>query len=378
MKIAILTLPLHTNYGGILQAYALQTVLERMGHEVSVIEKIRKPYRLKWNEAPSIYMKRIVTKLIGKSCTVFYEQKLNREIPIIRQNTDLFITKYIHRKNYQDFNEIEEGFFDAFVVGSDQVWRAFWEKQCCIVIDNVYLKFTEGWNVKRMSYAASFGTDEWDYTEQQTTKCRRLIQMFDAVSVREESGVSLCRDYLNVDAQHVLDPTMLLEKEDYIKLFEVAKISESRGNLLCYILDESQEKTNLIDGIAKEKSMKPFMVNSKVENMHAPLSERIQPPVEEWIRGFYDAKFVVTDSFHACVFSIIFQKPFIVIGNKERGLSRFESLLSCFGLTERMVSCVEDANKILDNTIDWKKVNEKLVINRFQSKDFLKTNLKYE
>ena len=131
---------------------------------------------------------------------------------------------------------------------------------------------------------------------------------------------------------------MLLTKEDYIQLFENTDTPKSKGTLLNYILDETSEKLTLIDQIAQEKNLVLFRVNSKVENKKAPLQERIQPSVEQWLRGFYDAEFVVTDSFHACVFSILFNKPFIAIGNEDRGTSRFTSLLSMFGLKDRLIT----------------------------------------
>lgn len=95
MKIGVLTLPLHTNYGGILQAYALQTVLERMGHEVCLIERRVKPYRLPLWKMPFSYGKRILKNLTGHPYPIFYEQKVNREMPVIRQYTDKFIVPYI-------------------------------------------------------------------------------------------------------------------------------------------------------------------------------------------------------------------------------------------------------------------------------------------
>lgn len=335
MKIGILTLPLHTNYGGILQAYALQTVLERMGHDVCLIEKRRKPMRLPLWKTPLVYGKRIARNLMGHPFPIFYEQKINREMPIIRQNTDQFINKYIKRRFVDDFSEIKKTDFDAIVVGSDQVWRP---KYFLDGIEHAYLDFTDRWNIKRIAYAASFGTDEWEYTPEQTRRCGELLKHFNGISVREDSGVDLCRTHFGVEAQQVLDPTMLLTKEDYIQLFENTDTPKSKGTLLNYILDETPEKLALIDQIAQEKNLVPFRVNSKVENKKAPLKERIQPSVEQWLRGFYDAEFVVTDSFHACVFSILFNKPFIAIGNEDRGTSRFTSLLSMFGLKDRLIT----------------------------------------
>lgn len=356
MKIGILTLPLHINYGGILQAYALQTVLERMGHEVHIIEKEKQSLSISILKMPIIYGKRIIKNIRGNKIPIFYEQKYNREQPIIRQNTNNFIEKYIHVIKYNKFSDIKESEYDAIVVGSDQIWRPkyFGIKQ----IKQAYLKFAEKWNIKRIAYAASFGTDEWEYTTKQTSICGELLKKFDAVSVREDSGVHLCKKHFGVEAQHVLDPTTLLEKEDYIKLFETNNTPKSKGNLLCYFLDETDEKKKLIKRVAEEKGLNPFNVKSKSDDINSPISDRVQAPVEQWLRGFYDAEFVVTDSFHACVFSILFNKPFIVYGNKKRGLSRFESLLNIFGLKNLLITNISEYKNI--NGIVWENINETL------------------
>jgi len=340
MKIGILTLPLHTNYGGILQAYALQTVLERMGHEVVVFNPPRR-IRLSLWKLPLVFIKRYIKKyILCKKNTRIFAEKYHQSIyPIISQHTQQFIDKYIHLYNVNSLNDIKKDDFDAIVVGSDQVWRPRYFMPMFVTgVEDAFLRFTKNWKMKRVAYAASFGTDDWEYTLKQTKECGELLRMFDAVSVREESAVKLCKDKFEVEAQHVLDPTMLLDKEDYIKLFESANTPKSPGTLLNYILDETPEKKEIIENIAKEKNLIPFRVNSKIENPDAPLEERIQPPVEQWLRGFYDAEFVVTDSFHACVFSILFNKPFLVIGNEGRGMARFQSLLKIFGLENRLVT----------------------------------------
>ncbi len=370
MKIGIITLPLHTNYGGILQAYALQTVLERMGHEVSLIEKHREPLKLPLWKTPLSYGKRILKNISGHPFPIFYEQKVNRETPIVRQYTDKFIHKYIKQRIVNNYTDIHENDFDVIIVGSDQIWRPKYFPN----IETAYLDFTESWNIKRVAYAASFGTDDWEYTPKQTIECGRLLQSFDMVSVRENSGIDLCRNHFNIQAIQVLDPTMLLEPEDYLKLIEMADTPKSPGTLLTYILDETPGKTALIKKIAKDKGLVPFRVNSKVENINAPLKERIQPPVEQWLRGFYDAEFVITDSFHACIFSILFNKPFLVMGNQERGLSRFISLLSIFELEDRLIDCNTSIDIRTDN-IQWNKVIALLSYNRKESRNFLTNQL---
>ena len=365
MRIAILTLPLHTNYGGILQAYALQTVLERMGHEVCLVEKRRKPVTLPLWKAPLVYGKRMLKNVTGHPFPVFYEQKVNREEPFVRQHTDKFICRYIKRRIVGDFSEINESDYDAIVVGSDQIWRP---KYFNDNIERAFLDFTEGWDVRRIAYAASFGTDEWEYTRAQTRRCGRLLKRFDAVSVREASGADLCREHFGVEAKTMLDPTMLLEKEDYIRLFENANTPKSNGTLLNYILDDTPEKTALTNRIAKERGLVPFRVNAK-SDINLPIENRIAPSVEQWLRGFYDAEFVVTDSFHACVFSILFNKPFLVVGNQKRGLSRFVSLLGMFGLEDRLITDLSfiPNSKVVDSKYVCDCLNEQ----RHKSIDFL-------
>lgn len=374
MKIGVLTLPLHNNFGGILQAYALQGILEKLGHNAILIDKPRYVSLGPWYKKYPIYIKRGINRyILGKDIIVKADIEQNRVLKAIAKYTEPFIEKYIKRVYTKDFSNFGKSDFDAFIVGSDQIWRPqyFFTK-----IENAFLDFAKDWNVRRVAYAASFGTEEWEYTEEQTNNCAALLKKFNAVSVREASAVRLCYDNFGVKAEHVLDPTMLLGKEDYIKLFKDYNAAQSDGNLFCYILDEGEEKKIIIDCAEKEKGLKPFYVNSRYEAPNAPLEERIQQPVEKWLRAFHDAEFVITDSFHACVFSIIFNKPFIVYGNKERGLARFKSLLSIFKLEERIASTKEEALKALSTPIDWNKVNLIHEHWKEQSISFLIENLK--
>ena len=227
--------------------------------------------------------------------------------------------------------------------------------------------------INLLAYAASFGTDEWEYSKKQTKLCKELLKRFDAVSVREKSAVDLCMRHFAREAFHVLDPTMLLSADDYIRQFDLKSLPKSQGTLLCYFLDDSSAKKAVADKIAKETGLLMFNVNAKVEDWSIPVDKKIQPPVESWLKGFYDAEFVVTDSFHACVFSIIFNKPFIAIGNTKRGLSRFLSLLSIFGLENRLITSkyYDNANEV---EIDWNSVNDRLKNRILFSKEFLKNN----
>lgn len=339
MKVGIVTLPLHTNYGGILQAYALQTVLSRMGHDVKVIDYDSMKYRpLPIWKMPLAYSKRILKNLLGIRVPILVEQKSYRELPIIRQFTNKFIDAHINRKVIDDFNEIDEYEFDAFVVGSDQVWRPiYFESSFKTNISNAYLGFTKDWDIKRMAYAASFGVDSWEYSLEQTITCKEAISRFDYISVRERAAINMCESNLGVEAQFVLDPTMLLDSEDYISLIGKDINKLPKGGIMTYILDETNSKRIFVDNISQILGMKAFSSKAKSVDINSKITDRVQPPIEDWLHGFMTSNVIITDSFHACVFSILFKKPFLVIVNEDRGSSRFQSLLSLFGLENRII-----------------------------------------
>lgn len=366
MRIAILTLPLHVNFGGILQCYALQTVLERMGYEVSVLNTdfVNVDYKTRIG----LFIKRLVKTCIGKE-SKFYGWKTEREIP--RQYTQTFIDKYIHIRNIKDLSLLTESEFDAIIVGSDQIWRPVYYRP----IANAYLKFAKDWkHIRRIAYAASFGTNEWEYTQEETTECASLLRLFDFVSVRESSGVDLCRKYLGVKAVQVLDPTLLLTKEDYLNIAKNGASQNNKGGLFYYFLDETPEKTRLLKVLAKKYGLIQYCANNvNVENYSLSFERRIQLPIEQWVMGFRDVSLVVTDSFHGCVFSIIFNKPFIAISNKKRGYARFISLLSLFDLQDRLIDTDVRIPEI--NEIDYTLVNEKLNLLRYNSYKFLENGL---
>lgn len=358
MRIAILTQPLRYNYGGILQNFALQTVLRRMGHEVVTIDPQRYRYT-RWQ-----HLKFIVRHFIGryirghKHTNVFEEWNIDKPTRLLGTNTFKFVDRYIKRKEFTDlFIDVKPDDFDAFIVGSDQVWRPEYNPN----ITNMFLDFTQGWDVKRIAYAASFGIDTWRESGEKTKRCKELLQRFDFVSVREDSGVTLCKNVFNVEATHVLDPTLLLTKEDYIKLVKrKGNLDTMEGELYLYLLDENKSNMNLAYNISKEMGVTPYTYTSRACDFHGvhSIEERIQPPVELWIKGFDQAKIVLTDSFHACVFSIIFRKQFYLYSNKDRGMARYSSLFHLLGINDRYVQTIEDVFSL--KPIDFDAVHKKL------------------
>lgn len=366
MRILIITLPLYINYGGILQCYALQTVLKRMGHCVKVLSKPQYGISYYWIY-PLAVCKRLIKRYIFRKDVDI----LKAPHEVIRKNADRFIKQYIDKYNCKNWTAEITHKFDAVVVGSDQIWRPKYSQP----IEFSFLSFLGDSKIKRISYAASFGVDRCEYTEEQLKVCSFFLSKFDAVSVRETSGVDLCSIYLGVDAVQMIDPTLLLSADDYRELINNAETKSPKGNMLVYILDKTEEKIALVNKIAAEKGLRPFWLDSPDEqNEKLPLRERVKMSVEQWLRSFDEAEFVLTDSFHGSVFSIIFKKQFLAIGNEERGISRFLSIFKQLSLEERLILSSKEYEENLTK-IDYDKLYDKLHFLQEQSILFLKTNL---
>lgn len=368
MKIGILTQPLFNNYGGIIQNYALQRVLLDSGYEVETIDHGRHVGR----KVVSILKDWVAFILMPKkhSCPLRHPYSPSKkETGIINKNVTRFVEKYIRRSHWvgcrKDFYKLyEREKYDAIVVGSDQCWRP----QYTQYIDEMFLRFTGKNAIKRVAYAVSFGTDKWEMNQKQTELCSSLAKEFDLITVREDSGIKLCEHYLCVEATQVLDPTMLLDKEDYIKLVEEEEgnITEEHG-IFCYILDRNAENDTWVSSLAQKSEYEPYYVLPEVcwekitkERVKRNINDCVYPSLTKWLKSFLEAQLVVVDSFHGAVFSIIFNKPFWILGNKNRGNARFESLLKLYGLEDRFISI--DNIKMSDfewnKKIDWNSVNQ--------------------
>lgn len=379
MKIGIITLPFNSNYGGLLQAFALQTVLKQMGHEVWSVNRRNRimPFRIKVLSSTNRLIKSILKGKLG----VIRSWATAEEELVIDQHTNRFLSENIRTtdflKSEKDFEKLVRYNFEAYVVGSDQVWRPKYSPR----LANHFLGFIDRTaNHKRLSYAASFGVDNWEYTPEQTEECKKLLEKFDAVSVREDSAVKLCKENFGIEATQVLDPTLLLPKEEYIRLVEKDKMPECNGTLLTYVLDKSPDKQEFIKKIISETGLNEVSIMPKSLFRDAgrkKINDCIYPPVTAWLRGFMDAKYVVTDSFHGMAFAIIFNKQFLALGNTKRGMTRFTSLVKLLGLEDRIIlSADSNLTKRLYVPIDFERVNEILKMKQLEAFKFLSDSLK--
>ncbi|HIZ04999.1 MAG TPA: polysaccharide pyruvyl transferase family protein [Candidatus Phocaeicola gallistercoris] len=352
-RVGVITLPFTPNYGWLLQVYALQRMLEKLGYEPILI--YRKWDKTKQNSGIINALKRwIYYHVLCRKLYIFFEKnffktKLYRDVECLKSVVD-------------DYK------LDAVIVGSDQVWRFENTRGAGY---NFFLDFVVSENVSRIAYAASFGVDCWTGTVDELYTVRQLLKRFKAVSVRETTGVTLCRDVLNVKALLVLDPTLLLTSIDYNSLIRKNSL-KSQETLSTYILDPSVEKDKLINNIALKKHLcvKSLYIDNRKGKIHTYSS------LQYWLSGIRDAEYVVVDSFHGMVFSIIFKKNFLVLANKHRGLTRFESLLMMLGLKDRLVYDIDNIDyNIINQNIDYAKVDKLLEQQRNLSINFLRTNI---
>ena len=359
MRVGIVTQPLEMNYGGILQNWALQQVLKRLGHDPITIDAYQ---RFSTPHFVFNYVRARFMLMLGRE---YYLPRRYKGAMRSKRTGEFIEDHIVKTKVMWDYKPsvIKKYRLEALVVGSDQVWRNSYTKNHLHLTD-LYLSFASGFPVKRVAYAASFGVDKWEYTPEQTAACAPLAQQFDAISVREQSGVELCRKHLGVDAVCTLDPTLLLESKDYERIID-DDIEVAEPYLAVYCLDINPVKEAFFNQVAKDHGLK---VRYFWSGWTSPLS------IPKWLGMFRNATMVVTDSFHGMVFSILFGKDFYVLCNPHRGNSRMTDLLKQLGLESRLLSDAEPKEPE-NREIDWAGAYSRLEKRRQESIDFLKNSL---
>lgn len=354
MRIGIVTEPLIDNYGGVLQNYALQKTLITMGHSPVTFDYLPS---LSFGRYLLYYGKNLLLSIVRPNHNRIKPYRHFIKRPDSFQSfvdKHISVTRKVERYSTKQIKKLK---IEAIVVGSDQVWRKGYNPY----IEDMFLKFAQGCDIKKMAYAASFGVEEWEYPPELTEKCKTLAALFDSISVREESGVKLCREHLYADARLVLDPTLLLLAEDYDDLLPDSN-ETAEPYLAAYVLDKNEKKDALIYGLAAAKGL-------AVKYM--TVSSESGCSIEDWLNTIKNARFVVTDSFHGSVFSVIYKKQFVTFVNKERGADRFYTTFGRLGLLSRLTE--PDAIEFTksDSVIDYDSVYQSLENLREMSRDYL-------
>ncbi|WP_353827015.1 polysaccharide pyruvyl transferase family protein [Agromyces sp. SYSU T0242] len=384
-RVLIKTLPLHTNYGGIVQAYALQRAIRDLGHRAFV--DTGDPIPLRRRLLHRIWAVRRAMRMLLPA-RADWRWRAPREVLAPQQR---FLRRHLSTSSAVERADTPRGRarlarrFDTFVVGSDQVWRAAYAE-----IPEEYLEVIEefhGPRPRRISYAASFGRDDIDeYSDEERTRATELIRRFDAVSVREASGIRICAEEFGVHAERHLDPTMLLTPEHYRGLVAGTGTdpAPAAGRTLVYRLDATDEMLRAERAIADRvgaptMELLPTASPASYAAYAADRARFDRPSVERWLASLASADFVVTDSYHGCVFSILFNRPFLVHANARRGAARFDSLLGVFGLEHHRADIAAGATaEGIDDRVfapDWARVNRVLDAERARATAYLVGNL---
>lgn len=328
-KIGIVTLPGNFNYGNRLQNYALQQVLVSLNNNVQNIvlptKKRRRQVTLK------LIISNILTRLSTENRQ--YHKMMEKKIPILTPFTD----KYLKSQEFK-FSNISS--FDAFFVGSDQVWNPDY-----IGNDSRYfLDFVP--REKRFSYAASFGLSK--IPDQFRRSYRQSLEEMNKISVRETQGLDIINSISNVSATLVADPTLLLTQNQWDQLANNSGFISDQEYILVYILgDFVQENNDKIIKYAKNKNAKIITIMGDRYNPDYWI-----PNPLEFLAAIRGALAVFTDSFHCTVFSIIFKIPFIVFDRSDTQMvSRIDTLLSCFNFEDNKFSPKTNIDKVLSEMV---------------------------
>lgn len=366
-RVGVITLPLIENIGGNLQAFAMMETLKNLGHQPVFLNRRKTPKnfnadydREKDQQSP------LLAKTIGLRKTHPTASFINKNITPISRSffSGSQLTGNLHRYH-----------LDAVVTGSDQVWRPQYAGNTAL---DMFLGFVpeEDTSTKRISYAASFGLEKLQFKPWMLDEVKKLLTRFDAISVREDSAVDICREVFGQKAVHSLDPTQLVDVERYKELFADKPLPACAEGMGTYILDPNPDKVDFIGILAEYLSLPAYSVSGLPNSSKTSVEHKPDLSVEAWLSGFYHSKFIATDSFHGVAFSILFNRPFIAFGNTKRGIARFRSILKLFDLEHRLLTeeDVFDVDKAL-RPIDWDAVNRKLAQEKKIALNFLQMSL---
>lgn len=333
-KVLLVTLQ-GDNIGNRLQNYALQKTLQKLDCEVHtpIYDLIElSTYKLK--------LKFIIKCLLGKLKIQKFKPYLYRykRVKKYKDFNNKYISNMFHTNFYSIFNSKND--YDYAVTGSDQVWHN-WSNNSQ-ELKYFYLEFIP--TDKRIAYAPSFGFD--DFSKEDIFLHKTGLEDILYLSCREKKGIQLISDLTNRQANLVLDPTLLLDKDEWIEIEKKPQwIEKQKEYVLVYFLGDKSLYMESIIKFSRENNIKIIDIYDK----NSLNSQLITP--DEFIWLIHNAKYVFTDSFHATVFSLIFDIQFLSFRRKEKGMEnmfdRIENVQEIFGVKNRVY--INDINLIKDS-----------------------------
>ncbi len=374
MKVGVVTLHKVLNFGSVLQAYCTCAVIRRFGYEPEIINYMQPRYTIR--------------KALATIISEQFRGNSLWKLPVLIAPAALKVLSYfIQRRQFEHFVKaylpVGTGAFssfekisryppqaDIYLSGSDQVWNSEYNNG----VDRAHFLDFAPTGRPRISYASSFGKDTIKANEVDET--RNLLKKYAAISVREFTGVQIVLNLGISGVTHVLDPTLLLSREEWAREFKIEPPPDE-AYLLIYSVERSLD--NLVYAtarkIADSLGLRIIFLSqaAKLGSMSGCDSQRYFANVDDFIRYFYFASFVVASSFHGIAFSVNFNRQFVsVLPPKYDGRQR--SLLNIVGLAERIVEKEVDLD-IVTVPIDYSTVNAILEVEREKSIAYLESSL---
>ena len=278
------------------------------------------------------------------------------------KNFEKNLKKTNYLSKYSDFINLNN-YSETFISGSDQVFRVskLGENKYQYLLDFVNS------DKKKIAFSASFGVNKEKFLRENPSETiehmKTSLKSFDFISVREKSGVEICKELFEVDAEWIIDPVFIIDKSNYDELIKNST-KDFSNKIVSYVLDTNKEYKNAHKYFSKKYNLEVIELANSNES------------IENWLAAIKNCEFLITDSFHGMCFAIIFNKPFICLANKQRGASRFESILEMLNIENQ---CINDVNEIYEKDcifkVDYEKVNQRIAEEAQKGLDFLKKAL---
>lgn len=359
MKIGIITIHHSCNYGAVLQTFATQESFKKYGH-VEIInyqnlhtDKTTK--LLRFGTAPRDILR------LGKDVL-----RLLPKIRSLKKFTSFFNKHYsLSGEPTQNIDTIQKK-YDIYVCGSDQIWNPQIISENGKIDNNYFLAFSS--TAKKISYASSKGS--YNYTSIEGEQASSYLKDFHRISVRESDSANYFSNTLGRPVEHVLDPTLLLNKTEWLTALNIKNTPSKKPYILVYVLRKNKVLAQTVHTVAKMLNLEVITIDQDpFTTMSCKKHINDAGPIE-FIELFSNASFVITNSFHGCAFSVNFNIPFIVTPPPS-GLNRIMSLLEAVGAESRAISTKDEAIKLINNQLDFNRTNIKLQALRSISKEYI-------
>lgn len=370
MKIGLVSIHAAHNYGSVLQAYALQEKLREFSDDVEIIN-----YRPEYFEYQyKLFSLKVYKRYKGiKSKILHFGWRILkfRQRYIKYKKFEEYISKnYKLSKKYKTYSELlnDKMDYDVFFCGSDQIWNT----DITEGFDKTFYLGFVGENKIKASYAASLGRKNIDLKYKEEYK--EYLNKFDYISLREASSIEEISKFTNKPISVMIDPTLLMDKQFWNKIANNSKIQIPYPYIFVYILEENDEFVKIVNAISKRLGLRVVSVSKKKRFNNEKIIVDAGP--YDFLKLFKEAQFVITNSFHGTVFSLIYEKRNCIIPHKGTG-SRMIDLMNKVGLSDRVLSSAKelDLEKI---TLDINYQNVELILKeeRKKAEEYIKNAIR--